>query len=402
VQGGRAAEIVMSESTINRSPVLDEATLRPSGVAASAARLPPLDALRGVLMIVMALDHANLFIAREHSPGERWSDPLPRYESALAFLTRFVTHLAAPGFFFLLGAGMVLFAESRGRLGWSYGAIARKLIVRGLLLIALQLLVENPAWQLGEPIRLTPVYIGVLYALGGAMIVGALLVRLGAPALLATGLVAVAATHLLLPAPSRAFATVAPLARLLLIPGLTQPIVVNYPLIPWLGIACLGMAFGRWLLADRAGAYRWSLPIGGMCLLSFAAVRWLGGFGNIRPADGAGWIAFLNVVKYPPSLAFILLTLGVDLAILGLLARAGAAIAGWGRPLLAFGRSPLFFYIAHLYLYGLIGLAIDPNGIGIARMYPFWLAGLAALYFLCGWFGAFKQRQAPDSPWRLF
>jgi uncharacterized membrane protein len=371
-------------------------------IAAAAARLPPLDALRGVIMIAMALDHANFFIARAHSPGERWSDPLPRYENALAFFTRFVTHLAAPGFFFLLGAGVILFAESRGRLSWSYGAIARHLIARGLLLIALQLLVENPAWQLGGPFRLAPVYIGVLYALGGAMIVGALLVRWGAIVLLAIGLAAIAATHLLLPAPGQAFTAVTPLARLLLIPGLTEPIVVNYPLIPWLGIACLGMAFGRWLQADRSGAYHWSLLIGCVCLLSFAAVRSLGGFGNIRPADGTGWVAFLNVVKYPPSLAFTLLTLGIDLIILGLLARASDTIAGWGRPLLVFGQNPLFFYIAHLYLYGLIGLAIDPDGIGIARMYPFWLAGLVVLYFLCRWYGTFKQRQTPESLWRLF
>jgi len=296
---------------------------------------------------------------------------------------------------------MVLFAESRGRLGWSYGAIARKLIVRGLLLIALQLLVENPAWQFGGPFRLTPVYIGVLYALGGAMIAGALLVRLGAPALLLIGLAAITATHLLLPAPNQAFAAIAPLARLLLIPGLTAPFVVNYPLIPWLGIACLGMAFGRWLLADSTGAYRWALPIGVASLLLFVAVRLSGGFGNIRPIEGTGWVAFLNVVKYPPSIVFLLLTLGVDLLIFGLLARAGDAIMGWGRPLLVFGQNPLFFYIAHLYLYGLIGLAIDPHGIGIARMYPFWLVGLVILYFLCRWYGTFKQRHAPESLWRL-
>ena len=160
-----------------------------------------------------------------------------------------MTHLAAPGFFFLLGAGMVLFAESRGRLGWSYGAIARKLIVRGLLLIALQLLVENPAWQLGGPFHVSLLsYIGVLYALGGAMIVGALLVRLRAAALVGIGLAATRPRtccfrHQARRSPRSAAGT------LLLIPGLTAPIVVNYPLIPWLGVACLGMAFGRWLLA---------------------------------------------------------------------------------------------------------------------------------------------------------
>lgn len=363
------------------------------------ARLLPLDALRGTIMIVMALDHANALIARQHPPAEIWSRPPPQYDSALAFLTRLVTHLAAPGFFFLLGAGMVLFAESRRMLGWSQWRILRHFALRGLLLIALQLLAENPAWQLGEPFQPVPVYIGVLYALGGAMIVGSLFVRLPALPLLALGLAAIVGTHLLLPA--QPFAPVAPLARLLLVPGLTPPVVVNYPLVPWLGVACLGMAFGRGLLRDRAGAYRWSLSIGMACLLLFAAVRTTGTFGNIRPVEGAGWVAFLNVVKYPPSIVFLLLTLGVDLLLLGLLARGEAGLARWGRPLIVFGQSPLLFYAMHLYLYGAIGLAIAPDGMPIARMYPYWLAGLVVLFFLCRWYGDFKRRRAPESLWRL-
>jgi len=389
----------MSDSTVNQSPMLDEVSTTPVRTAVCAPRLLPLDGLRGAIMIVMALDHANALIARQHPPTEIWSRALPHYDSALAFLTRLVTHMAAPGFFFLLGAGMLLFANARRTLGWSWGSIQRHLALRGLLLIVLQLLVENPAWQIGQPFRLVPVYIGVLYALGGAMIVGALLVRLPALLLLVLGAAAIAASHLLLPA--QPFAPVTPIMRLLLVPGLTAPIVVNYPLIPWLGVACLGMAFGRRLLADRAGAYRWALPIGAASVLLFVVLRLSGGFGNIRPTEGAGWVAFLNVVKYPPSLVFLLLTLGVDLLILGLLARAGDGLAAWGKPLLAFGRSPLLFYIVHLYLYGLIGLAIAPGGMPIARMYPFWLAGLVILYFVCLWYSAFKRRQAPDSLWRL-
>ncbi|HEU5099397.1 MAG TPA: heparan-alpha-glucosaminide N-acetyltransferase domain-containing protein [Roseiflexaceae bacterium] len=384
----------MSRSPINQSPALDEAL-----ASAGAARLLALDGLRGAIMIVMALDHANALIAHQHPPAEIWSRSPPDYTSALAFLTRLVTHLAAPGFFWLLGAGMILFADARRRLGWSEGGIRRHLGLRGVLLIGLQLLVENPAWQIGQSFRIVPVYIGVLYALGGAMIVGALLLRLPALVLIALGAAAIAAAHLLLPAqPS---APVGPIARLLLIPGLTEPVVVNYPLIPWLGVACLGMAFGRWLLADRAGAYGWALPIGAASLALFVVLRLLGGLGNIRPAEGTGWIAFLNVVKYPPSLVFLLLTLGAELLILGLLARAGDRLAAWGRPLLVFGQSALLFYIAHLYLYGLIGLVVAPAGMPIARMYPFWLAGLVVLYFVCRWYSAFKRRQAPESLWRL-
>jgi hypothetical protein len=108
------------------------------------------------------------------------------------------------------------------------------------------------------------------------------------------------------------------------------------------------------------------------------------------------------VVKYPPSIVFIALTLGVDLLLLALLARAGDSLARWGQPLPALGRSPLFFYVAHLYLYGLMGLALGPRGTSIPRMYLFWLLGLAILLPLCWLYGRFKQRRAPESLWRLF
>src|SRR5215475_3578570 len=155
--------------------VVDQAAA-PAVRSGLSVRLAPLDALRGLIMVVMALDHANLFIAHQHPLPEFWSAPTPPPASVLAFLTRFVTHFAAPGFFFLMGAGMVLLADSRRRLGWSKGAIVRYLLARGGLLIALQLLVENPAWRIGDgPIFTRQVflsYFGVLYGLGAAMIVG--------------------------------------------------------------------------------------------------------------------------------------------------------------------------------------------------------------------------------------
>ena len=112
------------------------------------ARLPALDTLRGLLMVLMALDHARGFIARDH-PSEFWGMVLPHYEHAVPFITRLVTHLCAPGFFFLLGIGMTLLAESRRRLGWSDGRITGYFLHRGMLLILMQLLIENPAWLVG-------------------------------------------------------------------------------------------------------------------------------------------------------------------------------------------------------------------------------------------------------------
>jgi uncharacterized membrane protein len=120
-----------------------------------------------------------------------------------------------------------------------------------------------------------------------------------------------------------------------------------------------------------------------------------------HPGEFSGWIAFLNVTKYPPSIAFILLTLGVDLLLLGILSKLIARKSETRNPLLTFGRTAFFFYIAHLYVYALIGLFF-PQGSGLILMYSFWLFGLLLLYPLCRWFGNFKQGTPPDSLWRFF
>lgn len=363
-------------------------------------RLQPLDALRGFIMIVMALDHASLFIAHVHPRPEFWSGSFPVYTEALAFLTRFVTHLAAPGFFFLMGAAITLFANAHRERGWTETALTQHFIARGLLLVALQFVLENAAWQIGAILTgggsLLPVYFGVLYGLGGAMFLAAFL-RRAPPSLLAV----LSLTLLLLPEvlirSDFPLDFLSPLIGPLLIPLATGWATIYYPILPWLGLAGLGLLFGRLLLQDRQRTYQRSAVAGVALLALFVVVRALDGFGNIRPAAGPGWINFLNVVKYPPSLAFVLLTLGANLLLLSLFSR----LESWTKPLVVFGRSPLFFYIAHLYLYGLLGFFFFPEGTGILKMYPIWLIGLAILYFLCLGYGRFKSRQAPDSLWRF-
>jgi uncharacterized membrane protein len=375
-------------------------------------RLLSLDALRGLVMLLMAIDHSSYFIAHRH-PAEFWGIPLPEYDSFLAFLTRFVTQVCAPGFFFLMGAGMALFAESRRRVGWTTGRIWRFFLVRGSLLIALQLFLENPAWLLG-PIDVIsspggdgPVHLhfGVLYALGGAMIICSLLLRLGGLVLVGLGLGAIVLTQVLTPTPENASVLYSPLVRLLMVPGQTRIWSVMYPLVPWLGFAALGLAFGKELQRDRSRAYLEALVGGAACLLLFLLVRSTGGFGNTHTPVGAGLVGFLNLTKYPPSIAFATSMLGTNLVLLVALERTGQLVAEWGKPILVFGRSALFFYLVHLYLYGVIGLVAGrwyPGGSGWLLMYVLWAIGLAILYPMCRWYGEFKRRKGPNSLWRLF
>ena len=380
-------------------------------VPETGGRLLSLDAVRGLLMILMAIDHANYFIAHKHPVGPFWSMPMPQYKSMLGFLTRFVTHPCAAGFFFLMGVGMILFAESRRHLGWTEGKIMRHFISRGFLLIILQQFLEDPAWLLGPTYTVKApgggetvwFHFGVLYALGAAMIIAALLLRFASAMLMSLSLIIVIVPQFLIPEPSKSDYLYSPLLRLILIPGQTGIMQVFYSVLPWLGLAGFGLVFGKWILQGYSRAYRRALIVGMAFVILFFVVRIGGGFGNIHPPDGSGWIGFLNVTKYPPSIAFLLLTLGANLLFLVLFSHSGAGLERWGKPLLVFGRTALFFYIVHLYLYALIGLAVaGEKGTGFPMMYLLWFAGLVFLYPICRWYGNFKKGKSADSIWRLF
>ncbi len=369
-------------------------------------RLVPLDALRGLIMIVMALDHANLFIAHGHSRPEMWTGPFPTYSDPVVFLTRAITHLAAPGFFTLMGAGLVLFANARTGIGWTRGAVVRYLVIRGALLIVLQLFVEDPAWIWGTGGPLTvlaaPIYLGVLFGLGGAMMLGALLLWADTRVLLGLSVVLIAGTEVVIRYLVPVVMPLAPVTAWLVLPDGAPRFDVLYPILPWLGVTSFGMALGRWFVQDPERTYRRALYVGVAFLVVFVPLRALNGFGNIRPEVGVGWIGFSNVVKYPPSIAFLLLTLGIDLTLLFVLSRRVlSALQHPLSPLLVFGATPLFFYLVHLYLYGFIGRTLFPFGMPIPAMYPWWVLGLIVLYPLCWLHRRFQNSRSPNSVWRL-
>jgi uncharacterized membrane protein len=377
-----------------------------------ATRLPSLDALRGLIMIVMAIDHVSYFVDKLHW-GEFWGRPLPDYGTTAVFLTRFITHFCAPAFFFLMGAGMMLYADSRARLGWSNGKIARHFLLRGALLLLLQQLLENPAWLIADmvnPVQMegSPgggsevfIHMGVLYSLGAAMIIWGLLWRLNLALTLLLSVGAVLMTQFIILGLDEVNALYSPVLRLFFIPGHTNALQVYYPVFPWVGLAGAGMAFGKALLRNQERAFKGALGLGVGFLAAFAVLRIGFGWGDFHAPQGSSWIDWLNLTKYPPSLAFVLLTLGVILLLVYLFSRLDWPEKRWGKPLLVFGRTPLFFYIAHLYLFAIIGFAF-PNGTSLGVAYLIWFVGLLVLYPLCQWYGRFKQQTAPNSFWRLF
>ena len=186
---------------------------------------------------------------------------------------------------------------------------------------------------------------------------------------------------------------------MLAVPGFASPLLTVYPTIPWLGPTLLGLALGRMLEGDRDRVFRRAAIAGLASLAVFVGLRASGGFGSFQPVE-AGWIGFLNVTKYPPSLTFLLLTLGANLVLLGALELSGAARSKWLAPLRVYGSVPLFFFVTHLWLYAAIG-RFFPAGTTIPRMYPFWLAGLVVLYLPCRWYGEFKRRRPAHSLFRL-
>jgi len=376
-------------------------------------RISQLDYLRGFVMVTMAIDHAALFVASRH-PNEWWDVIMPVYSSFIEFFTRAVSHVSAPGFFLLMGAGIALFHESRKARGWSMPRIIRFFMIRGVILFLVNQIIETPAftisiatsdpealWPYQEfPEIVEPIYLqtGVLTALGICMIIAGLLSNLSSRVLVVLGLVAMIVSQMLTPDYSQVNEEFGAFMRLLVVSGGRRGVFVVYPVLPWLGVTLCGMVFGRQARKAPQSLSGLCLRLGGALLILFVILRAASGFGNIHPAAGNSIIEFLNVTKYPPSLTFLSLWLGVIFVVSAFLSRLPDRITGI---LDVYGKSPLFFYVVHLYVYALIAIPF-PMGTGYPMLYAAWLVGLIPLFFACRRYTAFKLSKSPESLWRLF
>ncbi len=358
---------------------------------AQGARIPSLDCLRGLIMVLMALDHA-----RDYAFDGSF-DPLDLGRTTVfLFFTRWVTHFCAPLFVFLAGTGAFLFL-TRGR---TRPELGRYLAVRGAILVAFELL------YISLMLTMSPgrIVLQVLWALGLSMIILSFLIRLPDRAILAYGLVLVLGHNLFDGVTTDAASPFHFLWSVLHQPDRTFRVAsaihiqVVYPLIPWTGVMALGYLFGRILLREREERIRILLWSGAALTLAFFALRYLNVYGDPSPwfrrSTGLRtFLTFINTTKYPPSLSFLLMTLGPGIFLMGLLEKRVPRFTG---PLTVFGGVPMFFYLAHFpVLLGATALLRRAAGAAdIVLAYASWITAVAILYPACRRYHRLK-RESP-------
>jgi uncharacterized membrane protein len=381
-----------------------------------ARRVVAIDAIRGVVMVLMALDHVRDFVHRgamSYSPTD-----LVRTTTAL-FLTRWVTHICAPVFMFTAGMGAFLWwQKSRTR-----QQLSTFLLTRGFWLLVLELTVMRLAYNFDFSQRY-PLLLLVLWALGACMIGLAALVWLPLRALAVLSIAVVTLHNCLDHVTASQFRTSAGIWNLIHEAGAFRlagaTVIVGYPLVPWIAVMALGFCFGRVFLMESSLRPRYLVAIGAASTLAFVVIRALNRYGDPVPWSTQSSVidtalSFLNTTKYPPSLAFLLMTLGPALLAL---AYFDLAELKPSNPLVVFGRVPLFYFVIHFYAahataaalawvrYGRASFAFTfhpvpsmggprelfPVGFGydLWVVYVVWTLIVLGLYPACRWFARIK------------
>jgi uncharacterized membrane protein len=372
-------------------------------------RIESIDVVRGLIMILMALDHTRDFF------GNSGLNPTnPATTTFPLFFTRWITHFCAPTFFLLTGTGAWLAGRRK-----STPELSRFLLTRGLWLIFLELVVSRGlGWQFNFDYHVTLLI--VLWALGWAMIVLAGLVYFP-PSVVTIFGVAMIATHNVFDS----IRSMNPIWSILHVPGVilatpNHTVFVAYPLIPWIGVTAAGYGLGQiyeWP-ADRRKALllRLGLIFSGL----FVVLRGMNVYGDpsrLSTQKSAAFTAlsFLNTTKYPPSLLFLLMTLGPALLFLR---AVDAGTPKWLRPALIFGKVPMFYYLLHIPLIHLLAIAVcyaryghvywmfeSPDlgsfptnlppgwGYSLPIVYLTWAVVVITLYPLCRWFAGVRRRR---------
>ena len=398
-----------------------------------ASRFTSLDAWRGLIMVIMALDHVRDFI---HAGAMTGSPENLATTTPFLFFTRWLTHFCAPVFMFAAGSGAFLKLQRDG----SKSGLSWFLLTRGLWLVLLELTLMRVAMNFSIDLQY-PVLLLVLWALGMSMVMMAALIHLPMPALAVVSVMLVVSHNALDGVRATQFGDWAWLWNVLHQQGVFivggVPVVTAYPLLPWVGVMGAGFCYGRVFLLEPVERQRRMIRNGLMLVAGFVLYRTFNLYGE--PSDWApqssfamSVVSFFRTTKYPPSLQFLMMTLGPALIALAWIDRGsgirdrGPGIrdrgpGGWRRPLAVIGRVPLFYYVVHFWLIHVVASALAfvsygrtslawlftplPSMGGPAKLFPpdfgyplwaayaVWIVVVLMMYPLCRWFAGLKARR---------
>jgi uncharacterized membrane protein len=382
---------------------------RPTTVAAPLRRIGSLDLVRGVIMVLMAIDHVRVY------SGVPAGGPTPGI-----FFTRWITHFCAPGFVFFAGTAAYLQGRKIAR-----SDLARYLVTRGVMLVILELTFMKAAWTFNLDYSQF-LLAGVIWMLGWSMVLLAAFICLPLRAIGGVGLLiilaqqAFAALGAALPQSFHpVWEFIYPVGSQLRLGQNGPSVTVLYTIVPWIGVMCAGYGFGSIMTLPDNDRRRWCIRIGVTATMLFLLI------GGAQAARGGGvdgppaFVRLLNQQKYPASSLFLLMTLGPLIVLLPFAERA----RGWlAEALTTFGRVPFFYYLLHIPLIHALALIVNLLRSGaahgeryttapyvsippdqrwsLAMLYLVWLIAVAMLYPLCRWYAQRKART--PQPWMRF
>jgi uncharacterized membrane protein len=386
----------------------------------SGPRLTALDALRGAVMVLMALDHTRDFF---HAGAMTFSPEDLTRTTPILFMTRWITHVCAPVFLFTAGAGAYLRLQ---RPLYTKAHLSIFLLTRGLWLVLVELILMRLAMNFSLDTRY-PVLLLVLWALGISMVALAALIHLPPRALAVLSLAVIVLHNSADGVQASQFGALSGLWNVLHQPGVFfvagVPVFAAYSVIPWVAVMAVGYCAGPIFLLEPQARRTMLLRWGTILVVGFVVLRAANVYGDPQPwsvQSSATFtvISFFRATKYPPSLAFLLMTLGPALLLLAYFDRRGLAP---GHPLVVVGRVPFFYYVLHFFALHLMAstmawfrygnasfsfffnplpsmggpAALFPKGFGYPLWvtYAVWIAIVALLYPLCRWFAGVKARR---------
>lgn len=376
-------------------------------------RVTSIDLLRGIVMIIMALDHIRDYF---HTDAFIY-DPLDLSKTnVVLFFTRWITHFCAPVFVFLAGTSAFLSGQKKTK-----KELSLFLLKRGFWLIFLELTIFNFGWTFNISFPIFP--LAVIWVLGTGMLVLSALVHLRWQYILIFSIVLIVFHNLLDSVRTQGTGAEVIGWSFLHQPGLfklgSQFLLIGYPIIPWVGLMALGYSFGRLYSPDFEPAKRKRILIttGISAIILFLVLRSTNSYGDRSP-----WsiqanpvftaLSYLNTTKYPPSLLFLLMTIGPALLFLAFTEKSLNRVT---KVIATYGRVPLFYYVVHIYLLHLLAMLaaelsghdwsdmiiklwvnLEPQlkdyGFGLGVVYAVWIVVVIILYPICRWYDKYKTR----------